>query len=347
MSAKSRTMNANIPVGRVHASLVSTTVAFALSKGFATDEIESVTGETMIRIMNPVGELSDHAMANLWAAIHKKFPDSSVSLEMARATPLTIVGGVANGTQYASTLNEALQLLVKNIQLFSNRAELVIKSVGKDSALVTSHPLGPVASGRVAELILAYIKRVISEVLSVKDCLRRVEFAHCLTGNLNDYVSFFEVPVLFDCQQTALVFKHNRFKASIGTANVELFSYVMKHFEQMLGQRKIGPAGSAYDKLLRAIDENSSIGEYRIRAVAERANMSVRSAQRIAFERGTSLQKLINESRSANARAFLRNSEIEIEKVASLVGYSDARAFRRAFKRWTSQSPGDFRRSCL
>ncbi|MEM1370083.1 MAG: helix-turn-helix domain-containing protein, partial [Cyanobacteria bacterium P01_H01_bin.15] len=56
---------------------------------------------------------------------------------------------------------------------------------------------------------------------------------------------------------------------------------------------------------------------------------------------------LIDEIRLANAKSFLSDPEIDIATVGQIVGYTDARAFRRAFKRWTGLSPKEYRSQVL
>ncbi|MEL6337736.1 MAG: helix-turn-helix domain-containing protein, partial [Pseudomonadota bacterium] len=99
----------------------------------------------------------------------------------------------------------------------------------------------------------------------------------------------------------------------------------------------------AFLRLARAIADGGASGDYRVSAAVIRADMSPRAAQRVAARAGTSLQDMIEEARRANAEAFLSDPTITIETVATMLGYSDDRAFRRAFKRWTGTSPSDYR----
>jgi len=43
------------------------------------------------------------------------------------------------------------------------------------------------------------------------------------------------------------------------------------------------------------------------------------------------------------AASHLRESGLSVEAVAALLGYNDTAAFRKAFRRWYGQAPGEFR----
>ncbi|MEL7049043.1 MAG: helix-turn-helix domain-containing protein, partial [Pseudomonadota bacterium] len=63
----------------------------------------------------------------------------------------------------------------------------------------------------------------------------------------------------------------------------------------------------------------------------------------LTAEHGHTLQSLIEDIREQRAREFLSDLRIDVNSIALLLGYSDDRAFRRAFLRWTGQTPSDFR----
>jgi len=42
---------------------------------------------------------------------------------------------------------------------------------------------------------------------------------------------------------------------------------------------------------------------------------------------------------------FLQQSDMPMDDLAAQVGFSEAANFRKAFRKWTGQSPGDYRRA--
>jgi AraC-like DNA-binding protein len=72
--------------------------------------------------------------------------------------------------------------------------------------------------------------------------------------------------------------------------------------------------------------------------------MSPRTLRRMLRDEGTTFRDVVAEVRRELAFRYLRDPDVPIGEVAFLVGFSDANAFHRAFKRWTGGTPGEFRR---
>jgi AraC-like DNA-binding protein len=77
--------------------------------------------------------------------------------------------------------------------------------------------------------------------------------------------------------------------------------------------------------------------------LARTLNLSDRTIRRRLAAQGTSYRALRDGTRHERAIDLLKNSDMNIADIAQAVGYSDARAFRRAFLRWTGMLPAAFR----
>lgn len=73
--------------------------------------------------------------------------------------------------------------------------------------------------------------------------------------------------------------------------------------------------------------------------------MSARTLARRLDDEGTSFSKLLDDLRRELAVSHLRDRDISVSEVAFLLGFADANAFSRAFKRWTGAPPSRFKSS--
>ncbi len=71
--------------------------------------------------------------------------------------------------------------------------------------------------------------------------------------------------------------------------------------------------------------------------------MSPRTLQRHLKERGTDFKNLVDDTRRRFALTYLKDRRNSLTEIAFLLGYSDASAFNRAFKRWTGLTPLAYR----
>ncbi len=78
------------------------------------------------------------------------------------------------------------------------------------------------------------------------------------------------------------------------------------------------------------------------REVSDKLGISERSLDRLLAREGVRFSELAGLQRLEKAKGALRNGET-VERAAELLGYSDARAFRRAFQKATGMSPTEFK----
>lgn len=84
-------------------------------------------------------------------------------------------------------------------------------------------------------------------------------------------------------------------------------------------------------------------GFFKMKDVADKLHLTERTLQRQLAKEGTSFQILMDLVRERHAKKLLNHHEYSISYIAEKLGYSDVTHFTRAFKRWTEQTPKQYR----
>lgn len=321
-----------------------TVVAFALSRGVTMPEIEEVMGISCHELMAPEASPPEEVMPRIVGLLGKRFPDEPITLDLARAAPFSFFGGLANGARFADDLRTAINLLAKNCTIISDQLELIFREDQSEAILISRHPLNYIDSGRSAEIGSALVARLFTEFLGISSCIERITFSHPPNCGVAHYIDYFGVPVEFNADEITLAIKPEKLDLRIKHGNVDLFNYVQTHLTGIQKQINAAKEPRELKALRKAAAENARAGVFGTTSVAAAANMSMRTAQRITAEYGTTVQGLIDQVREHRATELLRDMRHDISSIAFLLGYSDERAFRRAFQRWTGETPSDFRK---
>ena len=79
--------------------------------------------------------------------------------------------------------------------------------------------------------------------------------------------------------------------------------------------------------------------------IAEYLGLSLRNLQRKLQDQGTSYKEILENTRKKLAMNYIIQKHLSLSEIGYLVGFSSVGNFNRAFKRWTNQTPGEFRLS--
>lgn len=77
--------------------------------------------------------------------------------------------------------------------------------------------------------------------------------------------------------------------------------------------------------------------------VAAELGINIRNLQRRLKALGTTYQTLLDRARRDMALNLIEQTELSLADISFAVGYNEPSAFYKAFKRWTEQTPGDYR----
>lgn len=89
----------------------------------------------------------------------------------------------------------------------------------------------------------------------------------------------------------------------------------------------------------------SCSGDYPdIEMLASAFNISSRTLRRQLASLGTSYQRILNKVRCQLAIEYLTKTDISIDDISNLIGFSDVTNFRHAFKKWVNKTPSYYRK---
>lgn len=168
----------------------------------------------------------------------------------------------------------------------------------------------------------------------------RIDFAFPRPEHEEVYRRFFRCPVRFDAGMNRMTMESHWLGARLPGYDRITCRLVREQLNTLL-QKPIGRndlVESVANRLRVGVDERTQQRE-----LAQMVNISERTLRRRLEAQSVSFQALRDETRFERARDLLARTSMTMAQVADAVGYSDARSFRRAFKRWSGTLPADFR----
>jgi AraC-like DNA-binding protein len=316
-------------------------VAYALAKGMTLQEVQAASGLVPGEVISPDARVPETRMSGLWTELFRRFPGQALPIDHVRAAPLEAVAGMAYSARYASDVRQIFELLLRNQKYSSEGTHLELVEEGEDAHFIVSHMFDQhVVVPK--EIVLGVCLRVLTEVLELDIKAKSVSIGRRLDCDVAIYQAFFGVPVLQNAQDYRLTIDRAVLDQPSKDRNEDLSHYAEHFFN--LALKKAGASGNRdYQALLGAIAENAAAGEFGVTPIARHTAMSVRAAQRVAARQGKTLAGLIREARFSRAKQLLTDSRVTLAEVAYFTGYSDDRAFRRAFKAHLGVTPSQYR----
>jgi len=240
------------------------------------------------------------------------------------------------------SVHQAMHLLAKYYQLISCGSEL--KCVDQDGALCLyvfrQGNIESRASLLRSELLVSIIFKGLLESLSDRGEKIRFEFDYQKPTYASVYYKYLNRNCLFSAPQSKVLIPAEYLQLPGLHPNPVMLQILLKQCDQLLAQLQSHQSIAAQVRtLIAAIPGIYPSAEH----TAEKIGLSSRTLSRRLKKQGTSFQTLVNEVKTQRAVRFLQTTEMPIEEVATLMGFSDSANFRRAFVSWTGTLPSKYR----
>lgn len=172
--------------------------------------------------------------------------------------------------------------------------------------------------------------------------LIRVDFSHARPADIGDHERIFECPVQFGAPACQLVIARDVWDTPRTGSNPVLFEVLESHARMLLNQRPHEP--DTVSRVRQAIEGELRGGNPKLESVARQLAMSPRTLQRRLKDSGVVFNDLLDDLRFRAARTYLAKRDIAGAEVAYLLGFAEPSSFNHAFKRWSGQTPTEYRR---
>lgn len=280
------------------------------------------------------------AVAVLWREAGRQSRDRHLGLRTGETLELAVNSVLAHLTMSSGTLLEAARRAVRFQRVVAHGDVLAVRERDDAIALVFTPLPGDVEVTRhEVEFLGVFLARFSAFVSAGDFPLRRVDFALPHPGDPAEHERVFGCPVRFAQPENALVAARAVMLRPLRHASRE----VVRHLEHVADSYLASVPGTSIAGRLRdAVRTRLAGGRCDVAGLAADLHLSERTLQRRLTAEGTSVRRVLDAVRHELSVAGIEAGEVP-GRVASRAGFSDVRAFRRAFIRWTGHPPSAHR----
>ncbi len=170
----------------------------------------------------------------------------------------------------------------------------------------------------------------------------RVGFHYERPADVSPYEALFSpAPIIFGADASYQIYDTNVLDQPVIGASHDVFKVFEEKVQRTLGNLESGDtwAFRTRQRILTALKGDAP----NVDSVASELAVSVRKLQQQLAVENTSYSMLLSEARRDLAEEFLKAGEVSNDEIAYLLGYSEMSVFSRSFKKWTGQTPSDYR----
>ncbi|MBR9913008.1 MAG: AraC family transcriptional regulator [Gammaproteobacteria bacterium] len=169
----------------------------------------------------------------------------------------------------------------------------------------------------------------------------KIQLSYSRPQYYRSYDAIIHCPVQFNAAVNKLVIPENLLYTANASSNHESYEFALHQCQKILS--KLDQPGQPATQRLKRLLLTHPPGQLNEEDAARLNFISKRTLARRLQAEGSTFRDLRDELLMTLATDYLRDTNLSVESIASLLNYHDSSSFRRAFKRWTQQTPQQFR----
>jgi AraC-like DNA-binding protein len=269
--------------------------------------------------------------------------DPDLGLKAARRTSLGDGGALDYLLSTSSTVNDAIEVAGRYMRLVNDTLAVRLELhdgeawVRLDNTVILPRAASDFQAGSIFwNHARRWLRDALGEVV--------VAFSHAAPPVSDEYeLTFGPAKLHFSAPFTGFVLHKTHLAVPLERADPKLHHVITQHAEQLISE--LPGAESVTERARAVVARELSHGNPNAMHVAAELGMSLRTLGRKLAEEGTTFKDVLDDLRKRLALRYVTGRDLTLSDVALLLGFSETAAFHRAFRRWTGQTPLEYRRN--
>jgi len=318
-------------------------IAWVEKQGIDTGSIRRLPGLT--ELSDPDARVPEATAEAVWRLAAAVTQDPAIGVHVAESLPRGALDLVEYAVRSSASLAAALGRLARYGRVLSDRVAARLDTRGEGLLLlVRDTGTTPLHPGR-AEFALTTALRFAREGTGETITPLQVCFAHAAPADTSEQRRFFGIPVRFRAGSNSMLVSAADAARPLQGADEALSAVIRRRLEKILAEHHPHGTGPLSGHVRRVIVEHFGAKRLTPDMIARTLAVSRRTLSRRLSEEGTSFRSIIDDVRREFACALLHERTSSIADIAFFLQYSEPAAFNRSFRRWTGQTPSEFRDS--
>ena len=244
----------------------------------------------------------------------------------------------------SATMGECVLIANRYLRLVHDAAEFSLDIAGEEAFWRYGFPPGLALPPPATEYFMAVLA-LLGRRYSGSDFLRggSARFTHPAPTDTSEHRRLFGPDVRFGQRHNALVMPLSALSLPMVKSDPALRTLLERVASEMI--ERLPKADALVSQIRPLLAAELGRGNPGIVTLASHLHMTPRTLRRRLREVGTTHRDILEGLRKELAIRYLGERSIGTTEVAFLLGYSNASAFHKAFKRWTGVSASEYRRS--
>jgi AraC-like DNA-binding protein len=325
----------------VHGWVLPHLIAWVEANGCDATSIRQLPGLT--DLSDPDLRVPESSVETAWCIAGELTGDSTLGVHLAESLPRGALDLVEYSFRSSASLRVGLERLARYGRVLSDRVAARLEASAQGLILLFRDTGStPLHRGR-AEFALASALKLARESTGNDLTPHQVSLMHPPPADDSEHRRFFGVPVRFGAGSNSLILGARDAARPLHQADEALSSIVRRRLEKALAERSLNGAGPLSGRVRHMMVEHVGQAALTPDTVSRALGVSRRTLSRRLAAEGTSFRNLFDDVRREFACALLQDRSLSVGDIAFFLQYSEPAVFHRSFRRWTGQTPREFR----